>query len=820
MRCQNALPISAPLPVTTTTPSRAVPSRPEPPPHSHSGKCSSRTPDKFTSLKYTVSVRNLCDFTAKQGDLDLRFTPSATALEGMAGQAVVVARRGPHYQAELSLQAEFENLRVRGRADGYDAEQNLLEEVKAFRGDLHAMPANRRALHWAQLKVYGALLCRQLDLPQVELALVYFDVATQTETLLREPHTAATLNDFFEDQCRRFSAWAAQEQAHRSTRDAALEQLRFPHTEFRAGQRALSEAVYKAAGAGRCLLAQAPTGIGKTVGTLFPLLKACPTQGLDKLFYLAAKTPGRALALDAIGTLRRSAPALPLRTLELVARDKACEHPDKACHGESCPLALGFYDRLPQARADALALGTMDQPALRTVALAHRVCPYYLSQELVRWSDVVVGDYNYYFDLNAMLFGMTLAHSWRVGLLVDEAHNLVARARSMYSATLSLAQLNAVRARAPAEVRPSLGRLHRCWTELAQKQTEPYTVLPELPLPLTSALQQVNLALADHLAANPTGIDAALLGWYFDTLHFARMTESFDAHSLFDISRAALPVSASAALPVPADDTSVLCLRNIVPASFLKPRFETAHASVLFSATLTPTPFYTDLLGLPDSTLAVDVASPFAPQQLTVRIVDHVSTRFRDRDASLAPIVALMARQFAQAPGNYLAFFSSFDYLQKVVSLLHAEHPAVPVWEQSRQMSEAQRAQFLARFTPHGQGIAFAVLGGAFAEGIDLPGRRLIGAFIATLGLPQVNPVNEQIRLRMDELFGAGHDYTYLYPGLQKVVQAAGRIIRTTADEGSLHLIDDRFARPQVRALLPAWWALPERGGDASGGVG
>ena len=812
----------APRPLTTTTASRSAPSRRSPPPAQlGAGRRNTPTPGEGVGLKYTVSVRNLCDFTAKQGDLDLRFTPSATALEGIAGQAVVVARRGPHYQAELSLQAEFENLRVRGRADGYDAEQNLLEEVKAFRGDLHAMPANRRALHWAQLKVYGALLCRQLDLAQVELALVYFDVATQTETLLREPHTAASLNNFFEDQCRRFSAWAAQEQAHRSTRDAALSQLRFPHAEFRAGQRALSEAVYKAAGAGRCLLAQAPTGIGKTVGTLFPLLKACPTQRLDKLFYLAAKTPGRALALDAIGTLRRSAPALPLRTLELVARDKACEHPDKACHGDSCPLAQGFYDRLPQARADALALvttgttGTMDQPALRTVALAHRVCPYYLAQELVRWSDVVVGDYNYYFDLNAMLFGMTLAHSWRVGLLVDEAHNLVARARSMYSATLSLAQLDAVRVRAPADVKPSLGRLHRCWTELALKQTEPYTVLPELPLALTSALQQVNLALADHLAANPTGIDAALLGWYFETLHFARMTESFDAHSLFDISRAA-----DAEIATSADDTSVLCLRNIVPASFLKPRFEAAHASVLFSATLTPTPFYTDLLGLPDNTLAVDVASPFAPQQLTVRIVDGVSTRFRHREASVAPIVALMARQFAQAPGNYLAFFSSFDYLQKVASLLRAEHPAMPVWEQSRQMNEAERAQFLARFTPHGQGIAFAVLGGAFAEGIDLPGRRLIGAFIATLGLPQVNPVNEQVRLRMDALFGAGHDYTYLYPGLQKVVQAAGRIIRTTADEGSLHLIDDRFARPQVRALLPAWWALPARGGAGSGAVG
>ena len=789
-------------------------------------------------MKYTVSVRSLCEFTAKQGDLDLRFTPSATTLEGIAGQAVVTARRRPGYQAELSLSAEFENLRVRGRADGYDAAENLVEEVKAFRGDLHAMPANRRALHWAQLKVYGALLCRQLELPEVHLALVYFDVATQTETLLRELHSAASLNDFFENQCRRFTDWAAQEQAHRSARDAALEQLRFPHAEFRSGQRALSEAVYKAAVAGRCLLAQAPTGIGKTLGTLFPLLKACPTQRLDKLFYLAAKTPGRALALDAIGTLRRNAPALPLRTLELVARDKACEHPDKACHGDSCPLAQGFYDRLPQARADALALRTMDKPALRTVALEHRVCPYYLAQELVRWSDVVVGDYNYYFDLNAMLFGMTVANAWRVGLLVDEAHNLIERGRSMYSATLSREQLDAVRARAPADLKPGLDRLHRCWTELAQKQTEPYAVMAQLPVALTAALAHVNLTLADHLAANPTGNHTGLLNFYFDTLHFARMADSFDDHSLFDISRAAaaalqisaaaaLPTSAAAALPISADDplpapddATLLCLRNLVPAPFLKPRFAAAHTSVLFSATLSPTHFYSDLLGLPDSTLAVDVASPFAPQQLAVRIVDNVSTRFRDRGVSLAPIAALMARQYAAAPGNYLAFFSSFDYLQKAASLLRSAHPSIPVWEQSRGMNEAERAHFLARFTPHGRGIAFAVLGGAFAEGIDLPGRRLIGAFIATLGLPQVNPVNEQIRLRMDALFGAGHDYTYLYPGLQKVVQAAGRIIRTTADQGSLHLIDDRFAQPKTRALLPAWWALPARGGDASDCVG
>jgi len=250
-----------------------------------------------------------------------------------------------------------------------------------------------------------------------------------------------------------------------------------------------------------------------------------------------------------------------------------------------------------------------------------------------------------------------------------------------------------------------------------------------------------------------------------------------------------------------------LCLRNLVPAAFLKSRFAAAHTCTLFSATLTPREFHADLLGLPADVAWLDVESPFDAGQLRVQ-VDAVSTRFAHRGASLAPIVALIARQFAEAPGNYLAFFSSFDYLQQVATLFRERHPDVPVWEQARNMDEGERAQFLARFRAGGRGIGFAVLGGAFAEAIDLPGERLIGAFIATLGLPQVNPVNEQIKDRLEVLFGAGHDYTYLYPGLQKVVQAAGRVIRTTSDRGVIYLIDDRFRRSNVRRLLPAWWRI------------
>jgi DNA excision repair protein ERCC-2 len=747
-------------------------------------------------MEYLIAVRALCEFTAKQGDLDLRFTPSPTALEGIAGHALVTGRRADGYESELRLEGRHGPLRVRGRADGFDAARGRLEEIKTHRGDLSRQPAHQRHLHWAQLKVYGWLLCETRGLTELNLALVYFDLGSQHETVIEERHEASALRAFFEDQCERFIAWAAQEMAHRQARDAALAALAFPHESFRPGQRELAEAVYRVSAHGRCLLAQAPTGIGKTVGTLFPLLKAVPGQKIDKVFFLAAKTPGRQLALDAMA--RIATPGLPLRVLELVARDKACEHPDKACHGDACPLARGFYDKLPAARAAAVAAGPQHRAALREVALAHAVCPYYLGQELARWADVVVGDYNYWFDGSAMLHAMAQQNEWQVGVLVDEAHNLVERGRGMYSGEMGRAGLRALRLSAPAHLRKPMDRLDRCWRALLKESDAPYTVRDALPDSWLDALQRVATALGEHFAeAAAAPPDAALQQFYFDALQFLRLAQSFGSHSLVDITRHDAR-----------GQDAVLCIRNLLPGPFLGPRMAAAHTVTLFSATLSPTAFYRDTLGLPPETAWIDVPSPYAAEQLTVRVARGISTRFADRQASAAPIAQLMAEQFEAAPGNYLAFFSSYDYLEMVASRFEAAHPHISAWRQSRRMSEADRQAFLDRFVVGGAGIGFAVLGGSFAEGIDLPGERLVGAFVATLGLPQINPVNEELRRRMQDAFGAGYDYTYLYPGIRKVVQAAGRVIRTREDKGVVVLIDERYTRSQVQALLPRWWHI------------
>lgn len=747
---------------------------------------------------YRVAVRELCEFTAKAGDLDLRFTPSPTAQEGIAGHRTVAARRGPQYQAEVALSGVFHELRIRGRADGYDAALNQLEEIKTYRGDLSSLPANHRQLHWAQAKVYGWLLCQQMQLAEVNLALVYFNIISEQETLIQQRFTATELQAFFEIQAGIFLQWARQELAHRDARDRGLSALKFPHAGFRTGQRVLAESVYKAVSTGRCLMAQAPTGIGKTIGTVFPMLKAAPTRKLDKVFFLTAKTPGRKLALDALSVIGRSAPELSLRVLEMVARDKACEYPDKACNGDSCPLAKGFYDRLPAARSEAMIKPWLDQAGVREVALGHQVCPYYLSQELTRWSDVVIADYNYYFDLSGMLFGLSQFNQWRVAVLVDEAHNMVERTRSMYSATLDQYSMNQVRQSAPEPVKKALQRLNRDWNALHKEQVAPYQAYAATPAKFLNSLNLCITAFGDYFNEHPHAANGELQSFYFEAIQFGRIAELFDEHFLFDISKRELG----------SKSLSRLCLRNVVPAGFVRPRLTAAISAVLFSATLNPRHFYRDLLGLPDTTAWVDVESPFQRSQLDVEIVSRISTRYTHRQASLAPIVELMARQFEARPGNYLAFFSSFDYLQQVADLMERSHPAVPVWKQSRGMAEAERQAFLERFTPDSQGIGFAVLGGAFGEGIDLPGARLIGAFIATLGLAQINPVNEQLKQRMSLLFGAGYDYTYLYPGMQKVVQAAGRVIRGLDDRGVVVLIDDRFAERKIQQLLPAWWQL------------
>jgi Rad3-related DNA helicase len=369
---------------------------------------------------------------------------------------------------------------------------------------------------------------------------------------------------------------------------------------------------------------------------------------------------------------------------------------------------------------------------------------------------------------------------------------LIERARRMYSATIDAETLKRAKKEAPKPLVGAIGRLDKEFHRIAHAQQTPYQVYESAPKSLLKALDTYisqQSALADQAVLFPEHVQKL----FFDALAFYGLSEEFAEHSLFDITH---------------PEHATFTIRNVVPAPFLKLRFAHTSCVVLFSATLSPRDFYLNLLGLPDTTRWLDVESPFSSDQLDVQLVKHISTRYQHRDDSIAPMVKLIVRQFERTPGNYLVFASSFDYIARIAEELDRVAPHIPNRLQSRNMSEAERKQFLDGFAPDGRSLALAVLGGAFGEGIDLPGERMIGAFIATLGLPQLNDVSEQMRQRMDELFNVGYAYTYLYPGLQKVIQAAGRVIRTRQDRGVVYLIDDRFGRREVQELLPKWWRI------------
>lgn len=756
---------------------------------------------------YTVSVRSLCEFTAKRGDLDRRFTPSATALEGLKGQQAVTNRRGQDYETEIGLESQCGPLRVRGRADGYDPRRRCLEEIKTIRGQPDDIPENRRQLHWAQLQTYGALFCRARGLQEVALALVYFDTVAQTEVELRQVYGAAELDELFVARCGAFATWAQQEAEHRAARDAALQSLAFPEGAFRQGQRNLAEAVYRTAASRRSLLAQAPTGIGKTVGTLFPLLRAMPTQGIDKIAYLTCKGTGRLTALEALEGLRNGTAGQALRVMTLVAKEQGCEHPDKACHADSCPLASGFYDRLPAAREQAVSEGWLDAPAQRRVALRHGVCPYYLGQELVRWADVLVGDVHHLFDTKGQLWGLMQALDWQLAVLVDEAHNLVERARRMYSAELSLKALQSAAKAAPAAVQGNMDLLAQATQDLVLDQAAPYAVLTEVPDAYTQALQAAAGALSEHFQQHPLAV-GPLLNFHFELQRFLRLVEALSDHSLFDVQSLAPRAATNPGDAGAVATDAVLSVRNVAPAIFLRQRFAALHSITLFSATLSPPDYAIQLLGLPENTAWIDVPPAFAAEHLTVQVAAGISTRYADRSRSLQQLVAVIMQQFDAHPGNYLAFFSSFEYMEKAASRLALERPDIAQWCQDRRMSVEARQGFLGRFEPHGRGIGFAVLGGVFAEGVDLPGPLLIGAFIATLGLPPVSVTQSHIQARLDKLYGADHGYADTVPAMQRVVQAAGRVLRTPEDQGWLWLLDERYQHAAIAGLLPSWWGI------------
>ncbi len=762
------------------------------------------------SLKRSVaiSVRDLVEYVLRSGDLggDRDFVSPARALEGARAHRQIQKSRPTGYEAEVSVSHTVEDsdvrLTIRGRIDGVLTKPDgiLIEEIKS-----HTEPWSGQAdpLHWAQGKIYGFLYLQKQPFENIEIQLTYLDLRSEALTVFRQTFTSGALAEFFVEVTGAYLAWVREYLQWCDIRDQSLREARFPFANYRRGQRSLAVTAYRTLmNAGRTFLS-APTGIGKTISVLFPAIKALADGKVEKIFYLTAKTIGRMAAENALNDLR--AGGMRLRAVTLTARDKICFAETRPCDVATCPFALGYFDRVPAALRQALTREVLDRPAIEEVARQHQVCPYALSLEIIRWTDLIICDYNYVFDPKVFLRRYFTEESGASALLVDEAHNLADRARDMFSADLDRAQLaevkRAVQAEAPACAR-MLDRALRAWTALRRADPDAPEMdpdrsfaCPEAPADLVRKLQDFLREAESWLARNqPASYREALLELYFRVTGFVRTADLYDERyvTLFESFG-------------PQGRVRLFCLD---PSLLLQKALRRGQGAVFFSATLTPLEYFREVLGGMPEDAALQLASPFPTDHLCVLVEDQIQTHLRGRSASYDQVADAIAAVVRARNGNYLVYFPSYEYLNRVHDRFRVLHPDLATLAQTPAMTEPKRAGFIGEFHPERPAplVGFAVLGGLFGEGIDLVGDRLIGAIIVGVGLPQLCLERDLIRDYYQERNGQGFEYAYTYPGMNRVLQAAGRVIRSESDRGVILLIDARFGQSRYQSLFPNWW--------------
>lgn len=770
-----------------------------------------------------LAIRQLVEFLMQRGDIDSRFAGFDRANEGARIHRRLQKQAGEGYRAEVPLTLTRTvggvEYTLEGRADGIFEEdgQTVIDEIKTTARPSAEITEEMNPCHWAQGMVYGAIYAGQQGLDTLSVRLTYFQIDEEKILRFTRRFTRGELEEFLDRLLADYAPWARRQLDWAAQRTGSLNALPFPYPAYRPGQRALAGEIYRACRQGRTeaksgtrLFCQAPTGTGKTMSALFPALKALGEGHGDKLFYLTARTTARTAAEEAVAQLRRASPGLRLRSITLTAKEKVCLSKNEAgrpvCIPDLCPYAKGYFDRRKDALADLLdGPGSLDRPRIEEAARAHTVCPFELGLDASEWSDVVIGDYNYLFDPVVRLQRFFETRGDYLFLL-DEAHNLPDRAREMHTAALAGSAFRDARRRlgkGRSRLKTALGRVcthftawrRRC-EEAAGDRSGKTVFAPdrdeEFDRLLTRLCDPLEGWLDEH--REPDETHAALLQLYFDVRAWLRVADTFDDHFVLQLSAFGSEVRATQ-----------LCLD---PSAFLQADFGRGRAAVLFSATLGPAAYYKDLCGLPDAR-AVALRSPFDPRRLALVCPRRISTRYRDRAASLEAVAGCLAAMVQARPGNYLAFFPSYAYLRQVYDVFTVANPGQETLCQTAEMDEAARAEFLARFAPDPAAplLGFAVLGGVFGEGVDLAGDRLIGVAVVGPGLPQVGPRQEQLREYFEATRGSGFDYAYRYPGMNKVLQAAGRVIRTPADKGVVLLIDDRFTQSDYRRLMPPHWA-------------
>lgn len=741
-----------------------------------------------------ASVRRMVEFSMRGGDL---LPASAAAMqEGSRAHrarqqsAQAIAERTVQWQGACGgIQAE-----IQGRVDllWMDRDPILVDELKLI-SDAGPLPEAAVPAHRMQAVCYGFMLCEELSLTSIAVRVSYVTEAGAVRVFFEETLEKQAAEAQFLDMLRPLAAWHSLQQVHLLRRNNSLEALRFPYPDYRLGQREMAVQVYTAIARKKRLFASLPTGTGKSAAALFPALKALAAGKTKQIFYLTARGTAQLSALDALERMANQ--DLSLRACVITAREKCCPQSPMRCHPDFCPRARGYYDREQPALNALCAHQRWTAETIQAVCEEYRLCPFEFSLALCEISDVVICDYNYVFDPLVSLKRI-IGQGSPVTLLMDEAHNLPGRVREMLSAQLDGRDL--------AALRRETGKLHGRKSPLYSCMTALLAALRDVRPEDVQALQGPSDALIGVMAASMGEPQAEGSQAMFRILLQLRMALERQQAQPGDYSVLLSAHGKEKAL-------QLLCL-NV--SDHLAAHTRRMTGSIGFSATLSPLREMKTLLGGDGEDATFALPSPFPPERLLV-MTRSVDTRYQQREATAESIARSILTLFQGRSGKYIAYFPSYAYLAMIQEKLEALRPDLPLHVQGRNMGPEERNAFLYHMR-HAEGalLSLCVLGGVFSEGIDLPGGQLIGVAVVGVGLPQVNEIQEALRRYYDDTLGDGFAYAYRYPGMQKVLQAVGRVIRSETDAGAALLLDSRYREPSYRHLLPPHYRMRDAAND------
>ena len=761
-----------------------------------------------------ISVRNLVEFILREGDIDNRTGGGQDPENMQMGSRIhrkIQRQMGSDYQAEVPLKTEIVcdgfTLKIEGRADGliHTKEQVMVDEIKGVLRELDRVqePAG---IHLAQAKCYASMVAEQEGADEIGVQMTYCQMETEEVKRFQYSYQSNELKVWFDEVIRQYEKWAKFQIEWRKATNASIKGIEFPFP-YRKGQRELAVSVYRTILRKKKLFIQAPTGVGKTISTVFPAVKAVGEELGEKIFYLTAKTITRTVAEQAFETLREQ--NLKFKVITLTAKEKICFCEETSCNPDDCPYAKGHFDRVNDAVYELLMQeDVMSREVLEAQARKHKVCPFEMALDVSTWVDGVICDYNYVFDPDARLRRF-FAEGGAGGylFLIDEAHNLVERGRQMYSAELCKEDFLSVKKLVKGEAPRFAKRLEACNKILLamKKECENYKVLDNIShfgIQLMNVLSETDRYLEECVDKE---VRETVLDFYFQVRSFLNIYDGLDENYVIYTE-------------YQENGRFVLKLFCVNPAANLQKCLDKGNSAVFFSATLLPIQYYKRLLSTEKDNYAVYIDSSFdTKKRLLMNGVD-VSTRYTMRSREMYQRYATYIFRVVKAKmGNYLIFFPSYrfmeDVYQEFTQLLASDEEEIELVIQQKHMDEEERENFLRAFEMGREKslIGFGVLGGIFSEGIDLTNEKLIGTLIIGTGLPQVCNEREILKSYFDQKGLYGFDYAYRYPGMNKVLQAAGRVIRTEDDRGVILLLDERFQREKGKEIFPKEWADCER---------